>query len=79
VSVTTLEGSLPLALDNGPLLELVDDRPEVARGLIRFLARRIRQRAPAPAARSRRAGAELAASFDVDGAGSGGRRIGFPG
>ena len=79
MSVTTLEGSLPLALDDGPLLELVDDRPEVARGLVRFLARRVRQRASAPAARSCRAGAELAAGLDVDGAGSGGRRIGFPG
>ncbi len=78
-SVTALEDSLLLALENGPLLELIGARPEVTRGLFHFLARRVRQRASAPTARSCRAGAELAAGLDVDGARSGDRRIGLPG
>lgn len=44
-SVTAQEDTLLLALENGPLLELMGERPEVAIGITRFLCRRVRERA----------------------------------
>lgn len=44
-SVTANEDSVLLALDHAPLMELIGDRPEVARGVIRFLCKRARERA----------------------------------
>ncbi len=41
-SVTANEDTLLLSLDNGPLLELVSEHPEIAGATIRFLCRRVR-------------------------------------
>ena len=43
-SVTAVEDALLLALEHAPLLELIGDRPEVARGVIRYLCDRVRRR-----------------------------------
>jgi len=43
-SVTAEEDSVLLALEHAPLMELIGDRPEVARGVIRFLCARVRAR-----------------------------------
>ncbi len=43
-SVTANEDSLLLSLDHAPLMELIADRPEIARGVIRFLCGRVRAR-----------------------------------
>jgi CRP/FNR family transcriptional regulator, cyclic AMP receptor protein len=43
-SVTAVEDSLLLVLDQEALNELMEDRPEVARGIIRVLSRRLRER-----------------------------------
>lgn len=43
-SVTAEEDSVLLALEHAPLMELIGDRPEVARGVIRFLCQRVRTR-----------------------------------
>ena len=43
-SVTANEDSVLLSLEHAPLMELVGDRPEVARGVIRFLCQRVRAR-----------------------------------
>ncbi|WP_291389760.1 cyclic nucleotide-binding domain-containing protein [Devosia sp.] len=42
-SVTALEETCLLQLDQQAFFELVDDRPEVARGLLRVLSRRLRE------------------------------------
>lgn len=42
-SVTSLEDTCLLQLDQQAFFELVDDRPEVARGLLRVLSRRLRE------------------------------------
>jgi len=44
-SVTAVEDTLLLRLAQEPFFELMDDRPEVARGIIRVLSRRLRARA----------------------------------
>lgn len=43
-TVTAEEDTLLLRLDQEPLFELIDDHSEVARGIFRVLARRIRER-----------------------------------
>jgi CRP-like cAMP-binding protein len=43
-SVTAEEDSVLLALEHAPLMELIGDRPEIARGVIRFLCQRVRAR-----------------------------------
>jgi HEAT repeat protein len=43
-SVTAVEDTLLLRLDQEALYELMEDRPEVARGIIRVLSRRLRDR-----------------------------------
>jgi CRP-like cAMP-binding protein len=44
-SVTAVEQTLLLRLAQEPFFELMEDRPEVARGLIRVLSQRLRARA----------------------------------
>lgn len=43
-SVTAVADTLLLRLASEPFFELMDDRPEVARGIIRVLSRRLRAR-----------------------------------
>ena len=45
-SVTADEDTLLLSLDNGPLLDLISDHPEIAEATIRFLCRRVRSALP---------------------------------
>jgi CRP-like cAMP-binding protein len=44
-SVTAVADTLLLRLAQGPFFELMDDRPEAARGIIRVLSQRLRARA----------------------------------
>ena len=43
-SVTAVQDTLLLRLAQEPFFELMEDRPEVARGIIRVLSRRLRAR-----------------------------------